>query len=139
MRTIRALALVLAAIGLQACESTTSLDVPGLEGMWTATMIEFSDNSSPQTVVDLIQRDGATYSLTVEASGTASTLFDDGVGGSSSDSGSLNSANSQLTLGGQIFDAVRDGDSLTLTDADELFDFGSGDEVPATLRIVLTR
>lgn len=139
MRTSRAFTLLLATVALAACESTTSLDVPGLEGTWNANVIEFSDNAAPQTVVDLIQRDGATYSLTVEASGTAATLFDDGVGGSSSDSGSLNSSNSQLTLGGQTFDAVRDGDTLTLTDSDDMFDFGTGDEVSATLRIVLVR
>ena len=125
---------------LGACgDDGTSLDTSGLEGTWNATVIEFTDNADAQQVVDLIQRDGATFTLVVDATGTASTTFNDGVGGTSSDSGSLNSGATTLTLDGQTFAATRDGDVLTLVDANEMFDFGSGSEVSATLRIVLNR
>ncbi len=48
------------------------------------------------------------------AEGAASTLLDDGLGSTSSDSGGLNSTATTLTLGGGTFDAQRDGDTLTL-------------------------
>ena len=66
-------------------------------------------------------------------------MFDDGLGGNSSDSGTLNSAGTVLTLGGVPFDAVRNGSVLTLTNANQQFDFGSGSSVSATLRIVMNR
>ena len=140
MTNLRSICSLTILLTLGACgDDGTSLDAVGMEGTWNATVIEFTDNADSQNVVDLIQRDGATFTLVVDATGTASSTFDDGVGGTSSDSGTLNSAATTLTLGGQIFDATRNGDALTLVDPDELFDFGSGSDVSATLRMVLSR
>jgi hypothetical protein len=140
MRNLRSIYSLATLLVLGACgDDGTSLDTVGLEGTWNATVIEFTDNANSQNVVDLIQRDGASFTLVVDATGTASSTFDDGVGGTSSDSGTLNSDATTLTLGGQTFDATRNGDVLTLVDPGELFDFGSGSEVAATLRIVLSR
>lgn len=131
--------LLTLAVVTAACDDTTGLDVEDLQGSWIATVIEFTDNADSQNVVDILQRDGASFTLNVDAAGTASSLFDDGVGGSSSDSGSLDSTGTTLTLGGQVFSASRSGNVLTLSDASEQFDFGSGSDVPATLRIILNR
>ena len=116
----------------------TGIEAADLEGTWNASVYEYTDNAVPQNVVDVIQRDGASFTLTVDATGVASTLFDDGVGGSSSDSGTLSSDGTILTLAGDPFTAQRNGDVLTLQYTDDSFDFGSG-SVPATLRIVMNR
>ena len=124
---------------LAACGDSTGLDADDLQGTWSATVIEFTDNAGSQNAVNILQRDNASFTLTVDADGTASSVFDDGVGDTGSDSGTLDSTGTTLTLGGQVFSASRDGDVLTLSDPNEQFDFGSGSEVPATLRIVLSR
>ena len=131
------IALTFAAVGCG--DNGTGIEAVDLEGTWVASVYEFTDNANSQNVVDVIQRDGASFTLTVDASGSASTLFNDGLGGSSSDSGSLNSAGTTLTLGGVAFDAVRNGSVLILTNANQQFDFGSGSSVSATLRIVMNR
>lgn len=135
-RLVTALTIGLAAT---ACGDETGLEAVDLQGTWTATAYEFTDNANSAEVVDVIVRDGASFTLSVDAGGGASTLFEDGVGGSSSDSGSLNSVGTVLTLSGTPFDAARSGDTLTLTDASAQFDFGSGSSVSATLRIILSR
>ena len=117
----------------------TGLDAEDLEGTWVATVYEYTDNASAQNVLDLIQRDGASFTLTVDANGTASTLFNDGLGSSSSDSGTLNSAGTTLTLGGMAFEAVRNENVLDLTNASAQFDFGNGSATSATLRVALNR
>ena len=140
MKCIRSITLLLLMLSTAAaCSETTGLDAVDLEGTWNATVIEFTDNADSQNVVDILQSDGASLTLTVDADGTASSVFDDGVGDTDSDSGTLDSTGTTLTLGGQIFSASRNGNVMTLSDPNEQFDFGSGSEVPATLRIVLTR
>ncbi len=90
--------------------------------------------------VNLILTQGASYTLTVTEAGSASTLFDDGVGGSSSNSGNLSSDGQTLTITGDVFVATRDGNDLTLVDATSAYDFdGDGSDDPATLTIVLRR
>ena len=135
MTMVIAASLVLAGCG----DDGTGLDAVDLEGTWNATVYEYTDSANSSNVEDIIQTNGAMFTLTVDASGNASTLFDDGLGGSSSDSGTLNSAGTILTLAGVPFDAVRNGNVLTLTNASQQFDFGSGSSVSATLRIVMTR
>ena len=128
----------LATVAAGCSDDGTGLDVVDLEGTWLATVYEYTDNANAENVVDVIQRDGASFTMTVDAAGTASTIFDDGVGGTSSDSGTLNAEGDLLTLAGDPFTAQRSGDTLTLEYADDSFDFGEG-SVPATLRIVMTR
>ena len=139
MKIQRTLAVLALCFLSAACEDGTSLDAVGLEGTWNATLIEFTNNADTTQVVDIAQRDNASFTLTVDEAGTAGSVFDDGVGGTSSDSGTLNSSSTTLTLGGQTFEATRDGDMLTLVDDMDAFDFGSGSDVPATLRILLSR
>ncbi len=131
-------AMIAASLVIIGCDDTTGLDANDLRGTWLASVYEYTDNADAQNVVDIVQRDGASFTLTVDATGTAATLFDDGLGSTSSDSGTLNSTNTTLTLGGATFDAQRNGDLLTLIDASQSFDFGSG-STPATLRVVMSR
>ena len=131
---------VAASLVLAGCsDDGTGLEAVDLQGTWIANVYEYTDNANSSNVVDIIQRDGASFTLTVDATGNANTLLDDGLGGSSSDSGSLNSLGTTLTLAGVAFDAVRNGNVLTLTNSSRQFDFGSGSSVSATLRIVLNR
>lgn len=139
MKILRSMTAFTLAATLVACGDETGLEAVDLQGTWSASVYEYTDNADAQNVVDLIQRDGASLTLTVDAAGTVSTVFDDGLGGTSSDSGTFNSTGSTLTLGGVAYTAARNGDVLTLIDADAMFDFGSGSEAPATLRIVLSR
>ena len=129
-----ALSATLAACG----DDGTGLDAMSLEGTWIAINYEYTDNADELRVVDIITRDHASFSLTVDANGTASTLLDDGVGGTSSDSGTLDSTQTTLTLAGSPFEAQRDDDKLRLTYGAASFDFGEG-STSATLRIVLIR
>lgn len=124
---------------LVACGDETGLEAVDLQGTWNASVYEYTDNSDSQNVVDIIQRDGATFTVVVDAAGTVSTELDDGVGGTSSNSGTFDSTGSTLTLSGTTFSATRSGDRLTLTNPDDEFDFGTGSAVSATLRIVLNR
>lgn len=139
MKLLRPISFLALGLVVGACGDETGLDAVDLQGTWNATVYEYTDNADAQNVVDLIARDSASFTLTVDAAGTASTLFDDGVGGSSSDSGTLNSAGTTLTLAGEAFEAERNGDVLTLTNPNDEFDFGTGSSVAATLRIVLRR
>ena len=83
---------VAAGLVLAGCsDDGTGLEVVDLEGTWNATVYEYTDNANSSNVEDVIQTNGASFTLTVDAAGSASTLFDDGLGGSSSNSGSLNS------------------------------------------------
>ena len=131
-------AMMATSLAFVGCDDTTGLDADDLAGTWTAGVYEYTDNADAQNVVDVIVRDGASFTLTVDAGGNADTLFDDGLGSTSSDSGTLNSTNTTLTLGGATFDAQRNGDLLTLMDANQSFDFGGG-STPATLRVVMSR
>jgi len=130
------LAVFAALVAVSGCDEVLNLAFQDLQGTWTATTYRFAENASPSNTVDLIQRDGASFSLTVEADGAATTVFDDGLSGSSLDSGSLDGTSTTLTLGDSSFRALRSGDVLTLTDVSTSFDFGTG-SAPATLVIVL--
>jgi hypothetical protein len=66
-------------------------------------------------------------------------VFDDGQGGTDSDSGTLSVDGSTLTVGGETFEAERSGDVLILT-GDGEWDFDEdGTDDPATLTIRLVR
>ncbi len=138
MNVHKSLTAVAVSIALVGCSESTGLDAEDLQGSWTAAVYEYTDNANASNVEDIIQTNGASFTMTVDASGTASTLLDDGLGSTSSDSGTLNSTDTVITLGGATFNAARSGDVLTLTDADQSFDFGSG-STSATLRVVMNR
>ena len=125
-------------ISLVGCSDSTGLTADDLEGTWNATSMVFTNNANSAESVDVVPM-GASFTMTVAAGGSVSTVFDDGQGGTSSDSGTLSSDGSSITIGGDTFQAVRSGDQLTATNANESYDFGSGSDEAATLVVSLTR
>jgi hypothetical protein len=139
MGTHRSLIAGAAVAVLVACGDSTGITAEDLEGTWEASEIVFTNSANPSETVDLIDI-GASLTVTVSASGTVSTVFDNGEGGTDSDSGTLGVDGTTLTIGGDTFEAERSGDVLTLTDATSEFDFDEdGTDEPATLVVVLVR
>ena len=122
------------------CGDATGLTVEDLVGTWQAQSYTFVDDATGQLSEDLVALQGAAFTLVVTADGQATTVFNDGVGGTSSDSGQLSSDGSTLTLGGDTFSASRSGNTLTLVDTNAEYDFdGDGSDEPADLTIQLQR
>lgn len=128
-----------ALVAAVACGDSTGITAEDLAGTWEATEIVFTNQANTSESVDLVDL-GASLTVTVEASGTVTAVFDDGQGGTDSDSGTLGVDGSTLTIGGDTFEADRSGDQLTLTDATSEYDFDDdGSDDPATLVIRLVR
>ena len=122
------------------CGDSTGLTTEDLVGTWQAMSYTFEDDATGQLSVDLVALQGASFTLGVTADGTATTVFNDGQGSSSSDSGQLSSDGSSLTLAGSTFSASRSGNILTLVDTAAEHDFdGNGSDEPADLTIRLQR
>ena len=139
MQYKRLTSLAIAGVFAIGCGESTGVTVQDLVGDWNATQYQYTDNANPAQQVDVIGQ-GASFSLSVAADGSASTLFDDGQGGTSSDSGVLDPDGTVLTLAGTAFEANRSGDVLTLTDATNAYDFDdNGSDEPATLVIIMQR
>ena len=139
MQLKRLIAVGVTVLLAAACGDSTGVTVQDLEGTWNATLYQYTDNANAAQQVDLIAQ-GASFEMTVTAGGTASTLFDDGQGGTSSDSGTLSADETTLTIAGNAFEAQRSGDVLTLTDETNAYDFDdNGSDESATLVIRLTR
>ena len=118
MNVRSAVTAIAASLVLGGCgDDGTGLDTADLRGTWVASVYEYTDSANTLNVTDIIQRDGASFTLTVDAEGEASTLLDNGLGNTSSDSGSLNSTATTLTLGGGTFDAQREVGSIGIIGA----------------------
>ena len=140
MQLKRLTAVCVSAVLATACGESTGVTVQDLEGTWNATLYQYTDNANAASQVDLIAFQGASFTMTVTADGTVSTLFDDGVGGTSSNSGTISSDGTTVTISGDAYEAQRSGDALTLTDATTTYDIDDdGSAEPATLVIRLTR
>jgi hypothetical protein len=135
----RLMTIGVSAFVAMACGDSTGITAQDLEGDWNATLYQYTNPADTTQQVDLASQ-GASFGMTVTASGTVSTLFDDGQGGTSSDSGELNAEGTTLTLDGNAFDARRSGDVLTLTDETNAYDFDDdGSDDPARLVIRMVR
>ena len=138
MRVARVLAAGAMVVAVAACGDSTGITVEDLVGTWEATEIVFTNSANPSESVDVVDL-GASLTVTINSAGTVSTVFDDGQGGTDSDSGTLSVDGSTLTIGGETFEAERSGDVLILTGEDQ-WDFDEdGTEEPATLTIRLVR
>jgi hypothetical protein len=136
----RLMAIGVSCLLAAACGDSTGVEVEDLVGTWNATAYRYTNTANTAEQVDLIITQGASFTMTVSAGGTVSTTFDDGVGGTSSNSGTLSADGTTLTVAGDAFEAERSGDALTLTDATNEYDFDDdGSDDPATLVIQLTR
>lgn len=129
-------AMTVAATG---CGDATGLTAEDLEGTWNATQIVYTNQANASESVDIVPL-GGSFTMTVTSDGSVSTVFDDGEGSTNSNSGTFSSTQATLTVAGEVFQAVRSGDQLTLTNSDSAYDFDDdGSDDPATLVIRLTR
>jgi hypothetical protein len=138
MRTGRRILAAVVVAGAVACGDSTGITPEDLAGTWEATEMVFTNQANTSESVDLIEL-GASLTVTVNASGTVSTVFDDGQGGTDSDSGTMSVDGSTITIGSDTYEADRSGDELTLTDATSEFDFdedGSDDAATLVIRLV---
>lgn len=133
-RTWAALAVVTATIG---CSTNVG---PDLTGLWVANDYEYRNDVG--TTVDLVERDGASMTLTVDrfldGRRRVTASFIDGTGGSETLSGEVFIDEGLFEFETATFRFERRDNVLTLTNTSETFDFGSGVE-PATLTIRLTQ
>lgn len=126
-----------------ACEGLPDFDfaIGDIAGLWVASSFEYRPNSGGAAAVDLIQRDGATFSLSVDNStnpASVASILDDGMGSQSSGGGFVDPVEGTLTISGDVFAITQDGNDMTLTSSAQMFDFGGGSE-SATLIIELSR
>ncbi len=72
LRTASVLALAVFAFTATACDdsSTTGVEIADLEGMWTATQFEYSDNATPSFAIDAVSDAGGSVTLDVAADGS---------------------------------------------------------------------
>ena len=143
MFDLRHLSLFLTIPVLSACTGDTLLgfEIGDIGGLWTAASYEFVSNTAASERVDIIDRDGAFFTLSVDDSVQPSIVgstLDDGTGSRTNRSGTVDIAEGLITLGDDTFTVVHDGDRMTLTNEDGAFDFGSG-TVSATVVITLNR
>ncbi|MDK1011537.1 MAG: hypothetical protein QGM48_10810, partial [Actinomycetota bacterium] len=76
------------------------LAIGDLSGIWIASGYEFS---SAQSAVDLVQRDGASLTIAIDGSlapPTVATTFLDGLGSSTTASGTVDPGAATLSIGG---------------------------------------
>ncbi len=143
--TISTLALIL----MTGCgDSGTGVEPDDLAGTWTATSMIFTQTASPNATVDLVAVDMASLTAVLGADSTYAWTFvfppdaaeDEDEAGIYTVSGSTLTLSPTGTGSPEMWALARNGDTMTLTDADEMFEFDplDGDE-PATLVITLTR
>ena len=139
MRLKGMLPITLTALVAVACTESTGVAVQDLIGTWNATEYGYVNNADTTQQVDLIVQ-GVSFEMTVTEDGTASTLFTDAQGGTSSDSGTLDVTGTLLTIAGNAFAATRSGNQMTLEDQTNAYDFdGDGSDESATVMIRMLR
>jgi hypothetical protein len=123
----------------------TSVEPGDLAGTWTATSMVFTQTAAPMTSVDVVARDGAVLTLVLTAASTYTLTFvyPPDPTENLNEMGIYTTTSTTITItptGGTAETSAisRDGDTMTATQPDDGFDFGSGGE-PATLVTTLTR
>lgn len=134
-KTLGALAVAMAVAG---CDTSVG---PGLSGLWIASSYVYQSGTG-QTV-DVIERDGASFTLTVtrgfDGGRVVTTTFEDGAGGRETMSGEVSVDAGTFTFETVVFDFTRRNNELILVSSgSQTFDFGAGPE-SATLTIRLTQ
>lgn len=136
MRVSRIRVLLAATIVASGCSDPTFAAIE-LTGIWVASSHEYESESGE--LVDIVERDGASTSLSVDRSPTGwrvSVSHRDGMGGTEVMAGEVDE--DQFVFESRTWRFTRDGDQMTVTDSSSSFDFGDGPE-PAELTIRLTR
>lgn len=125
---------------------TVELDPNDLEGTWVASVWELTNPANASQSVDMLAA-GGSMTIVFRSDGTfTSTILDPNETVPDVDTGTYEVVGSALTIAesGQgsptLFQAVRDGNTLTLTSSDEDYDWDDdGTDDPANMRIVLNR
>ena len=143
MRAVRRRYAVLLIPFLAACAGDTLLGfkIGDIGGLWIASSYEYVSTANPSLRVDIVVRDRALFTLSVDDSvqpPVVGSTLDDGLGGNSNRSGEVDSRQGLLTLGLETYVVAHENDQMTLTNESVGFDFGSGIE-PATVVISLDR
>lgn len=132
---MRAWAAVAVTVAVSGCSTSIGVD---LTGLWLADSYVYSNAGG--ATVDLVARDGASMSLTIDrfidARRRVTARFVDGDGVEQVLSGEVFLDQRYLELDGTRFDFDRTDTVLTLINTADSFDFGSGAET-ATLTIRL--
>lgn len=131
--------LIVVALGLVSTACSDSLALTAIVGLWVADSYEYRNATGD--VVDLIERDGASMTLSVDAGPAGervSLRFDPGTGTAETMNGTVDLEGGQFDFGSTVYEVERSGDTMTMTKREATFDFGDGPE-PATLTIRLTR
>ena len=125
-------------------DSSTGPSPQGLTGTWQATKAEYVSVANPSTKVDIVAQ-GSTVTLVLDTSTFTLTITDPGKAPKVT-TGTWTSTTDTMTLepsgmsGGWTFDMTLSGNTLTLSGANVLFDFGgTGTVQDAKLNLVLTR
>lgn len=140
MSVVRRVVLTVGAALLGACGGATDITVENLEGTWDATAYVYTNKANTSQTADIVALNGATMVLTVQPNGTTTSTFNDGKGGTSSNSGSFNAQGQALTLAGVTYQASLEGSRLTLTNDSGQYDFdNNGSTEAATVRITIRR
>lgn len=134
--------MLLACVTLSGCRPETILGfaIGDISGLWVGTAYVYAD-ASGGGLVDLIERDGARFTMTVDnsvAPPVVGTTFSDGQGMQMSGGGIVDITVGTLMIGDDVFDVDHRDDEMTITNASMMYDFGSGSR-SATLRIELVR
>ncbi len=139
--TISALALTL----MTACGDATGVEPDDLAGTWTATSMIFTRTADPTLSVDIVAVDGASLTIVLVADATYTFTFSSPLEETENESGAYTASGTDLTFSPtgtgspESWTLSRDGDTMTLTDSAEVFDFTPDVEEAATLVVTLTR
>ncbi len=125
-------------------DGVTGVEPDDLAGTWTATAMVFTSAADPTTSVDLVP-EGATLTLVLGAEGSYSFIYDSPWEATEDEAGVYEVSGHTLTLSitgtgsPDAWEISRNGDTMTLTDSAEVFDFVDGVEEDATLVVTLVR
>ncbi len=142
----KAIGSLLLAAALGACSDSTGLEPNDLAGTWVASVWVFTNPANTSQTADIVAL-GGSFMLVLSADGTfTSTIQEPGDDLPDVDTGTYEVVGSLITIAesGQgsptEFQAVRDGDSMTLTTSEEEYDWND-DQVDdsASMRIVINR
>ena len=134
----------LALVLMTACGDATGVEPDDLAGTWTATSMVFTSTADPTLSVDIVA-EGAALTIVLVADATYTFTFTFPGEETENEAGAYTASGTDLTFSPtgtgspESFTLSRDGDTMTLTDSDELFDFTLDVEEAATLVITLTR
>ena len=121
VRAVRRFSLLLAIPIFSACAEDRILgfEIGDVGGLWIASSYEYVSNASSSERVDIVERDGALFTLSVDDSvqpPIVGSTLDDGTGAITNRSGTVDIRDGLITLGDATFGVVHDGDPLMQND-----------------------